>query len=255
MTPTAVASLVTTEGKNDIVIVEPDEDVTEFERRFAVAYVEQSLLLGSEKGATASAYRRVKREGKLNNEADTDNASKLMQKPSVSRYIAKIRAAVSGKALIPAGHVIQEIERIAFANLMDYFAVDKNGEPSVDLSDISPEQAAAIGEIEVTETFKPPGRKIKIKLYDKLAALEKLARIHGLIKPEMNFNLTLQTVNKAIAELEKELGLAPGATIEGSYQDVTGRPRGEDPNRLVVESEEVARTSPPEAGSGGGKVS
>lgn len=95
---------------------------------------------------------------------------------------------------ISFNEVVGEIKRIAFANMGDYWSNDGNDEPALRMpSDDERDLLAAISEITV-DTYKE-GRgqdarevkRVKFKLYDKLAALEKLLKIlnvKGIAEPE-----------------------------------------------------------------------
>jgi phage terminase small subunit len=79
------------------------------------------------------------------------------------------------RAGITIDRIIQEQARIAFSNVTDFVAW-KNGDVSViDSDDIDLERSPALQEVSKTD-----GGTIKIKLHDKLAALNKLAENLGM---------------------------------------------------------------------------
>jgi phage terminase small subunit len=75
--------------------------------------------------------------------------------------------------------VLEELRRLAMANIMDYLTVD-GGNVYVDLSRMSREQASAIQEVTVEEYVGKSGKrdikKTRFKLADKRAALELLGK-------------------------------------------------------------------------------
>jgi len=106
---------------------------------------------------------------------------------------AKVRAEIDKqigdrkrRLSISADAVLQELARIAFANMMDYMTI-QDGDAYVDLSKVTREQAAAIQEI-TSETYidgyegkgeeKKPivVKRTKFKLGDKRASLELLGK-------------------------------------------------------------------------------
>lgn len=113
-----------------------------------------------------------------------------IKRPLVQAAIAERRKAVMQRLDISAERVLQEVAKLAFSNMGDYVRITGDGEPYTDLSNVSLDQMAAISEV-TTEDFTD-GRgddardvkKVKIKLYDKLAALEKLMKYHGLFAPD-----------------------------------------------------------------------
>lgn len=109
--------------------------------------------------------------------------------------VPKIAAAIEQEFLRrqkTAGMAIDEIiERyvaIIRANHIDYTRLNEFGEAYTDLSDLSVEQWYAISEISVDEYTEGRGddardvKRIKIKLHDKIKAMEALAKLLGLEK-------------------------------------------------------------------------
>ncbi len=83
---------------------------------------------------------------------------------------------------IKAVDVIRELAKIGFSNMGNYLTVTSDGDPYVDLSDLTEDQLAAISEVSVEDFTDGRGedardvRKIKFKLADKRAALVDLGR-------------------------------------------------------------------------------
>ena len=84
--------------------------------------------------------------------------------------------------------VANELGRIGFANMMDYMRIDPaTGEPRIDWSDLTREQAAALTEVTVDDYLGGRGaelrevRKVKFKLGDKRAALMDIAKLFGWV--------------------------------------------------------------------------
>jgi hypothetical protein len=72
--------------------------------------------------------------------------------------------------------VIDELSAIAFANLADFIALDADGMPQADLAKLRREQSAALVEVSAT------AHGVRVKLADKLAALNALGRMLGLFR-------------------------------------------------------------------------
>lgn len=111
-----------------------------------------------------------------------------LKKPEIA---ASVQAAMDERAKrleVTADRVVQELAKVGFANLLDYFQLTSEGEPFIDLSDITPEQAAALAELQVEDFVEGRGddarqvRRVKIKVADKLRALDQLAQHLGIAK-------------------------------------------------------------------------
>ena len=121
----------------------------------------------------------------------------IITKNNVAAAIAK------GRAEIEADDVIRELAKIGFANMLDYITIGEDGDPYVDLSNLTHEQAAAIGEVTVEDFMDGRGedaravRKIKFKLADKRAALVDLGRHFALFtdKAVVDLNHGLQEMD------------------------------------------------------------
>lgn len=116
------------------------------------------------------------------------SAAKLAARPEVQERINEIRGAVAqqiqAETGISAERVIRELEKMAFANMLDYIRIDDEGNAVLDFSRMTREQAAAIGEITTEETTNPrtneTTRRTKFKLLDKKGALVDIGRYLGM---------------------------------------------------------------------------
>lgn len=109
-------------------------------------------------------------------------ASRLLKNVNVQAAIQKLVGKLSLTAGVTAERVLAEIAKVGFANLGDYFRISDEGEPYIDLSDLTEDQMAALQEITVEDFTDGRGdnsrdvRRVKIKMLDKLNALEKLGK-------------------------------------------------------------------------------
>lgn len=151
---------------------------------------------------------------------------------------------------VTTDRVVAELARIAFANTLDYWTIDSNGEPQIDLSKISRDQGAAISEIIVDRYMDGKSadarevKRIRIKLADKRQALVDLGRHLGLfVDPSvMNVNVanyftekppTLQEWKHEI-ELQAKPGV-PGPPLAGKTagQRAASTAKANDNKRLA----------------------
>ncbi len=90
----------------------------------------------------------------------------------------------SKRTKITQDRVLEEYAKLAFSNMMDFIKIE-SGVASIDFSEMTRDQAAALQEI-VTEETNPsgvPGHEIvktKLKLRDKRGALQDVARHLGM---------------------------------------------------------------------------
>jgi phage terminase small subunit len=140
------------------------------------AYIADKERVGSK------AYRTV--YPKSSERAAAVAWSRLLTKADFKARIDELLAAVTAAAVQETGvtvaRVVDELAKIGFANMQDYITVDDDGQPFIDLSKVSRDQAAAIQEITVETRFEGedreaiPVRKVKFKLGDKRATLHDL---------------------------------------------------------------------------------
>jgi hypothetical protein len=179
------------------------EGLSERERRFAEAYVQVAVDLGKDAGAGPVAYRRAFPLSQANTQTVYNLARGLLKQPSVQAYILRLREELSMKALVPVSRVIEEVERLALGNFMDFGTINPDGSFTVDLTELTPAQAACIQEIVIEETFKPVGKRTKIRLYNKLEALDKLLRIHGKYNDKVA--ISVDDLDKVIQAMEAKM--------------------------------------------------
>ena len=148
------------------------------EKRFVEEYL---IDLDVERSALAAGYA-----------ASTARTKAFMwvsngkQKPHVYDAIKKAMEKRSKRTEITAEAVLAELGKIGFANMLDYVRIGSDGDPFIDLSELTREQAAAISEATVEDFTDGRGedsrnvRKVKIKLSDKKSALETIGKHLGM---------------------------------------------------------------------------
>jgi phage terminase small subunit len=99
---------------------------------------------------------------------------RMITNDNIKKNIQEAMDARAERTGITADRVLQELSLIGFANIADYLDVDIDGHPSVDLSNLTRDQAAAIEELSIENIGHR--RKIKFKLSDKLPALIAMLR-------------------------------------------------------------------------------
>lgn len=115
-------------------------------------------------------------------------AGHLLGYPNVKQAIADERLALANRARFSQDQIAQELGRLGFSNILDYMRIGADGQPYLDFSEMSREQAAAVQELVVDEYQDGRGedargvKRVKFKLYDKKGALVDLAKLLGYWK-------------------------------------------------------------------------
>lgn len=103
-----------------------------------------------------------------------------LSKPYISQAITDAMECRAEAAGVEAVRVLQELARIAFADIGQLFDATGRLKP---LNQLDPEHRAAIRSLQITTREMDSGtleRKVAVQIWDKLVALEKLARHLGL---------------------------------------------------------------------------
>lgn len=166
------------------------------------------------------------------------SASKLLATPKVRARVDEIlaaRQALADRGLeraiertaITKQRVLEELARIGFANMLDYMQVGPQGDPVLDFSKLSRDQAAALVEVTVEDFLDGRGedarqvRRVKFKLADKRQALVDLGIELGMfvkrreVKQVDEFDrMTKEELQRFIATGEKPARYANGHAAE-----------------------------------------
>ena len=115
-------------------------------------------------------------------------ASKLLKLPKIQKAIREVRSKLEEKVEVTAAQVINELCKLGFANMADYMKVGPDGDPYLDFSNLTRDQAAALTEVTVDDYVDGRGedarqvRRVKFKLADKRAALVDLGKYLGIFR-------------------------------------------------------------------------
>lgn len=108
-----------------------------------------------------------------------------LRKPQIAKLISKHQEAAAEKLQCSADDIAQELHKLGFSNMANYMRVGKDGDPYLDFSALTREQAAALAEVTVDDYLEGRGedartiRRVKFKLVDKRASLVDLAKLLG----------------------------------------------------------------------------
>lgn len=128
-------------------------------------------------------------------------ASAMLKDPRIAALIAKKMDQRSERTEVTADRIVEELAKIAFGNIGDYVKITEDGGAEVDLSETTRDQLAALTGIEshVYMDGGPDGvavKQTKIKMADKLKALEMLGRNMSIFNDKVRFDLNVDVVSK-----------------------------------------------------------
>jgi len=173
-------------------------ELTPKQRRFCEEYV---IDWNGTRAATAAGYSK---------KSAHVLAFETLTNPKVQAYIKEVQADLAKLCNISAAMVIMELKKVAFSSAAS-MRVDWADLKSWD--QLSEADKAILSEVEVTEKLlRNQGnddvvmleRKVKVKTYDKLAAMRQLSRMLGFDAP-IKIDQTQRQSPNTREELEKEL--------------------------------------------------
>jgi phage terminase small subunit len=109
-----------------------------------------------------------------------------LTKPHIQAALTEAMNARARRTEITADRVLQELALIGFANMADYMRAGPAGDPVLDFSALTRDQAAALVEVTVEDFVDGRGedaravRRVKFKLADKRAALVDMGKHLGM---------------------------------------------------------------------------
>ncbi len=145
--------------------------------------------------------------------------SRLLTNARIASEISIGRASNTEKLGVTQEMVVSELKKLGFSNMLDYMRVGPDGDPRLDFSSLTRDQAAALTEVTVDEYTDGRGddarevKRVKFKLSDKRAALYDLGKHLGMFidRSEVEVRVTLEDLIRASI---KDVTPAP-VTIEG----------------------------------------
>lgn len=149
------------------------------QRRFVDEYLKD---LNATQAAIRAGYSKKTAE---------QTASRLLSFVKVKEAIAEAMKNREKRTEITQDKVLRELAKIGFANMADYMRVGADGDPYLDFSKLTADQAAALVEVTVEDFKDGRGedardvRRVKFKLADKRAALVDIGKHLGMFKDKV----------------------------------------------------------------------
>ena len=185
-------------------VLKPREQLDPRERRFVELFVETS---NATRSALAAGYGRNYQNAGV-------YANRLLKKARIRDSVDRRNAEIMAELDFTPSRIIAEIAKVAGVNTADFVSIDDDGKPHLDLTGVKRAQMAAVASVD-SETTEF-GVKARVKMHDKLKALDmlaKMARLYPAERTELtgadggpiqsaNLNATVHTMD--IASLEPE---------------------------------------------------
>jgi phage terminase small subunit len=168
------------------------ENLTDKQIRFCEEYL---IDLNATQAAIRAGYSE-KTAGSIGDEN--------LKKPEIKEFIKLKMYERSKRTEITSDMVIQELAKIGFSDIKNYYNSD---EAQIEITQLDNKYSAAVSQFKVTETEWEGGRKVvkEFKLHDKVKALEDLGKHLGVFekdnkqkKPDLS-GLAL-TINKVVTK-------------------------------------------------------
>ena len=145
--------------------------------RSPTGFTERQLAFIREYLVDLKPAEAARRAGYSAASADRIAYALLHENPAVSARVEEAKARRAEKKRVTADRVLEELGCMAFANIRDYIDWGPKGMELRDKSLLDADETAAIADIAPNGN----GKLTRLKLYDKLAALNALARHLGMI--------------------------------------------------------------------------
>ena len=121
----------------------------------------------------SDAYKLAYNTENMSAQVIYNEASKLAKLPKVAARIAELRAALAEQVGVTKADILQELKGIGFGNLADLVEWSESGVTLNNSKELTPELTALVAEVSETK------HGVKIKLHDKIDALDKMAKMTG----------------------------------------------------------------------------
>ncbi len=137
--------------------------------QFAVEYL---IDLDPAKAAVRAGYSR---------KTAFQRGYRLLNRPDINSRIKFFRSYLAEKCMVTPERIIREYMKCAFTDISDIAEYDGTELKVKKLEDIPSEHRGAVSEITEIET-KTGGKRVRVKLYDKLKALKDLGQHLGMFQ-------------------------------------------------------------------------
>lgn len=176
-------------------------------------------------------------------------ASAWIDRPAIAAEMRRRQQALTKRMAVSEDMIVNELAKVGFASMGDIVKVSPfTGDPYIDWDAMTPEQKAAVAEVEIhydpvkerrkkdddgkradRDEFRT-AKRVKIKLHPKLGALDQLTKMLGLykatqvdVKVDGNVSVKLEAakvLDSMSDDALRELELAVQKAAKGAAEDV-----------------------------------
>lgn len=150
----------------------------------------------------------------------------FFNRDDISREVEKRRFAMKTRNNKIVDRIQDELAKIAFFNIGEVIEVTEEGDIIFNYDEATMEEFAAIGEITVETYVEGRGedaqtvKRVKVKPYDKKAALDSLARIHGMFNDKLLVGDEGSLEQRLQAGRQRARQINAPDVVEGDYEVV-----------------------------------
>ena len=125
-----------------------------------------------------------------------------LSKPDIAAAIQEACNARSNRTEVTQDQVVKELARIAFLDPRKVMSWGPNGVTFLDSKTLSPDEAACVAE--ASETVTEAGGTIRVKLCDKLTALQLLGKHLGMFVERIKVDGEISAVTEIVVRTREE---------------------------------------------------
>lgn len=167
----------------------------------------------------AAAYRAAYDAARMSDQSVEKEAKKLLRHPLVAPRIAEVCAKAEAATEVTAARVLQELGLLALSDIgqvLDFSGTEPRLRPAAEIPEAARRAIASLKVKRHTEGSGDNAREVEVtefKLWDKLSALEKLARHLGMFveRHEHSGTVELEIVERLAVRPASGAGPAGGA--------------------------------------------
>jgi phage terminase small subunit len=124
-------------------------------------------------GNASAAYRIAYSSSEMKSETVNVKASELLKKEKIAVRVKQLQSALQKRSEITKDEAVRELTNIVRVRITDILRAKGVEVTIVDINELAPEIVACISSIKATRVG------IEVKLYDKIAAIDRLSKMLG----------------------------------------------------------------------------